>query len=778
MLVEILSPQNYQANSFALPPFITACILLALGFMVRSREQGSRASLAFLLMTASGALWLFSSALMYCASSEAVAKFWSYTGQAGVNLIPAAVYNFTASSLQADGKIRRRAWLIWELAALLTIALFFTDGFLAGVRLYAWGYYPLYDWLGTVFLGFFLLVMLLSLQLYRASYRRALAGPGRQRAKGLYSALAVATLAAVDFLPAFGVALYPLGYFPILGFIVLANLTIRRYRLVTITPAFAAKEIIDAMDDALLVFDNSGIVQVSNQAALRLFSRAEAALTGSDIKSLAQLLCPEEAALWQRILAGSLRDYECTLSLPGREPTTLSLSSFAMGERGLEPVAAVCILRDIGQHKLAEQQIRRHGERQAALYELNLAASSTLDLGAVLAVLLDRLAQLVPGNAMTVELLRAGSQELAKIAGRGIDERQWQARQPSIAAAGHPVVRAKDTVLVSDLNLIAGGLDRQYFLSQGFTAYLGLPLIAKDEVIGVVSFYARQPRHYSSDELTFLRALASHAAVAIRNSDLYQQTMRQARELARANEIKEDFLSVMSHELRTPLNVIAGYTKLLQEGMMGEINAEQNKALDKVTHHAGELLFMVNSIMHATKIEAGLVQAEKQRFNLNEFFAALKTLYDYPHGSEIELRWHFPNDLPVIDSDQEKLKHVLQNLINNAIKFTDRGTVTVTARHLAERQAVEISVSDTGIGIGAEELPHIFERFRQADGSRTRTHGGVGLGLHIVKTFTELLGGTVSVTSAPARGSTFTVVIPCNGQRPAQSPTFYDESHP
>ena len=155
----------------------------------------------------------------------------------------------------------------------------------------------------------------------------------------------------------------------------------------------------------------------------------------------------------------------------------------------------------------------------------------------------------------------------------------------------------------------ADDFDRSFFREAGFGSYLGIPMIAQDDVIGVLSFYCKEPRHYGSEELTFLRSLASHAAMAIHNSELYEQTILQTRELEKANQIKEDFLSVMSHELRTPLNVITGYIKRVQEGLMGAVTDEQSKALGKVTHHADELLFMVNSIMHATKIEAGIVEA-------------------------------------------------------------------------------------------------------------------------------------------------------------------------
>ncbi|MGZ9143172.1 MAG: GAF domain-containing sensor histidine kinase, partial [Candidatus Binatia bacterium] len=437
-----------------------------------------------------------------------------------------------------------------------------------------------------------------------------------------------------------------------------------------------------------------------------------------------------------------------------------------------------CMVRDVTQRRLADLQIQRQTDRQAALYELNLATSSTLDLDAVLTVLLDRLAQAVPADAVTVELFRGTDQRLARIACRGIDDQGWKSRTIRSDAAPHPVVRAKATVVISDMSVAADGLDSSFFRDVGFKYYLGIPLIANDDVIGVLSFYAKQPRHYGGEELTFLRGLANHAAMAIHNSELYEQTILQTRELEKANQIKEDFLSVMSHELRTPLNVITGYTKLVQEGLMGAVTAEQSKALGKVTHHADELLFMVNSIMHATKIEAGIVEAEKRQFRLSGFLDDLKALYDYPHGKEIELRWQYPNDLTPIDSDQEKLKHVLQNLINNAIKFTDTGIVTIFVRPRPERNAVEFGVSDTGIGISANELPHVFDRFRQADSSKTRTYGGVGLGLHIVKTFTELLGGVVSASSEPNIGSTFTVLIPCDGKLRETVPAPNVKSHP
>jgi len=131
----------------------------------------------------------------------------------------------------------------------------------------------------------------------------------------------------------------------------------------------------------------------------------------------------------------------------------------------------------------------------------------------------------------------------------------------------------------------------------------------------------------------------------------------------------------------------------------------------------------------------------------------------------LRAQWSYSADLPHLFTDQDKLKHVLQNLINNALKFTEEGLITVTARYLADQDQVEPMVTDTGVAIPPADLPLIFDRFRQIDSTRTRSHGGAGLGLHIVKTVTELLNGRILVTSKPGRGSSFTIVLPCVGEQ-------------
>ena len=285
-------------------------------------------------------------------------------------------------------------------------------------------------------------------------------------------------------------------------------------------------------------------------------------------------------------------------------------------------------------------------------------------------------------------------------------------------------------------------------------------MIAKGEVLGVLSFYTRKRNEFDSEEVEFLTTLAGQVAIAIHNSTLFEHTKKQTLELEKANKVKDEFLSVMSHELRTPLNVIVGYTDILFDGMLGEINLEQQEALGKVLSRSNDLLNMISSILDATAIEAEATRMEREETNLMEFINELKSTCDVPIGKMIRLNWDFPPDLPVFKTDSKKLKLIIQNLVNNALKFTDRGNVTVTVRHDPEAKIIEFKVTDTGVGIPKDALPIIFDMFRQADSSETRNYGGVGLGLYIVKKFTELLGGNIGVDSVLSKGSTFTLQFP------------------
>jgi len=324
----------------------------------------------------------------------------------------------------------------------------------------------------------------------------------------------------------------------------------------------------------------------------------------------------------------------------------------------------------------------------------------------------------------------------------------------------HEVAAAKSIIVASDIESYSQLSESAFLRQHGISSCFGTPLIVKDDVLGVIAFYSKEARAFSVEEIDFVNGLTGQAAIAIYNSQLYERAKQQAIELEKSNKVKDEFLGVISHELRTPVNVILGYLRMVQEKILGEINPDQAKALETVAKHSNELLTTIESIMEATKIETGAVVTENRPVNLFAFMENLKSQCAIPPDKELTVDWQYPADPPPLFTDEASLRRILQNLISNAIKFTDKGRVAIAARHIPERQSVEFTVSDTGIGIPADSLPLIFELFRQQDSSTTREHGGLGLGLYLVKKLTERIGGTVSVESKVGSGSVFTVTVP------------------
>ena len=223
----------------------------------------------------------------------------------------------------------------------------------------------------------------------------------------------------------------------------------------------------------------------------------------------------------------------------------------------------------------------------------------------------------------------------------------------------------------------------------------------------------------------------------------------------------------MSHELRTPLNVIIGYNELLLDEVFGTLSPEQAASLDRVGTSARELLELISATLDISRLETGRAALNLQDIDLvellNEVEAETRALREKPG---VESVWRIAPDLPRLQSDAVKLKVLLKNLIANAVKFTDHGSVTISVA--ARGDWLECTVADTGIGMSAETRAIIFEPFRQGDSSTTRRYGGVGLGLYIVSRLLALLSGRIDVESQLGKGSTFRVSIPLDALSPAR----------
>lgn len=246
------------------------------------------------------------------------------------------------------------------------------------------------------------------------------------------------------------------------------------------------------------------------------------------------------------------------------------------------------------------------------------------------------------------------------------------------------------------------------------------------------------------------------------SSELSEQNAElemQKKQLDEANKLKSNFLSNMSHELRTPLNSVIALSGVLNRRLKNQINEEEYSYLDVIERNGKHLLTLINDILDLSRIEAGKEELEINNFNIKELLDDLVLLIK-PQADQknIKLELIQSDNFPTIKSDYSKCRHILQNLIGNAVKFTEKGSVSISVIH--NINSIDIKVSDTGIGISVQEMRHIFDEFRQADGSTSRKYGGTGLGLAIARKYANLLNGEIHVNSKIGLGSDFILVLP------------------
>jgi PAS domain S-box-containing protein len=287
----------------------------------------------------------------------------------------------------------------------------------------------------------------------------------------------------------------------------------------------------------------------------------------------------------------------------------------------------------------------------------------------------------------------------------------------------------------------------------------------RGEPIAVVSVLHDLTKQVENERLyDALKKLNSELERRIREAiaDLAEQNSRlqwQSQEVERANKLKSEFLASMSHELRTPINALIGYTALLLDGVLGEVNSRQRDALLRGRSAAEHLLALINDILDLAKIEAGKMPLRLEDVSLREVtLEVTQQVEPIVRKKQLQFTIDIAPDCPPINSDRTKVKQILLNLLSNAVKFTNRGGVTVEAHRAVD--GVRIDVIDTGIGIRASDLQAIWEDFRQVDQSRTREFGGTGLGLSITRKLLDRLGGSVDVRSTYGEGSTFSVYLP------------------
>ena len=294
---------------------------------------------------------------------------------------------------------------------------------------------------------------------------------------------------------------------------------------------------------------------------------------------------------------------------------------------------------------------------------------------------------------------------------------------------------------------------------------LGIPLKVGDRIIGALDVQATRVDAFSPEEIPVLQILADQIAVAVDNARSYELEQKAVAEMRELDKLKSQFLANMSHELRTPLNSIIGFSRVILKGIDGPINDLQEQDLNAIYNSGQHLLGLINDVLDLSKIEAGKMELTfEDDVNLPDMInSVLSTASGLIKDKPVELHKQIASDIPPVRADPIKIRQVLLNLLSNAAKFTEQGSITVQADLKEEtqgRQEVLISVIDTGPGINQEDQGKLFQPFSQVDGSLTRKSGGTGLGLSICRHLIEMHGGQIGLESTPGEGARFYFSIP------------------
>ncbi len=286
-----------------------------------------------------------------------------------------------------------------------------------------------------------------------------------------------------------------------------------------------------------------------------------------------------------------------------------------------------------------------------------------------------------------------------------------------------------------------------------------IPLSARGRAAGLLSAYFKTPREIRDTEARALRTIARLVSVAKENADLVNELKDNNLQLERANRLKSEFLASVSHELRTPMNAIIGYTKLMLDGLDGDLTEQQTADLERVVQAADNLLGLINGLLDLAKIEAGKMELNVEEVDIplviDDVIELIRASAD---AKSLTLRAEVASTMPTAWADRARIRQVLVNLVANAVKFTEHGGVTIRASIVDGW--ITIAVVDTGVGIPPEAQTYIFDEFRQVDASTTRRYGGTGLGLAISKRLIALHGGRIWVDSTAGVGSSFLFTLP------------------
>ena len=522
--------------------------------------------------------------------------------------------------------------------------------------------------------------------------------------------------------------------------------------------------IVESSDDAIVSKDLNGIVESWNRAAERMFGYPAEEMVGASIRKIIPADHQEEEdEVLARIRRGEQVDHFETIRM--RKDGTLlpiSLTVSPMRDRDGRVVGASKIARDISERRRFEADLQQQAAIAHKLGEIGALLASTLDRDTIARKVTDTGTQLTGAEIgaffCNVEEARGGEAYMLHALTGASSEAFEDFPNSRAAALFRQSFRGEGPVRIDDVRT-----DPRYGRNPPYPgspdghlpvrSYLAVPVkAASGRVLGGLLLGHSAAGMFTAKHEQLATGVAGWASLALQNADLYV-------DVREANRMKDEFLAVLSHELRTPLNAIVGYARLLRGGILSPEKAE--RGLDTLERNALTLTQIVEDVLDVSRIITGKIRLDVQTVELPLILHnAVATVQPAADAKGVRLQTIIDPRVGPVAGDPERLQQVVWNLVSNAVKFTPKSG-RVQVRLESVNSHVEIVVSDTGVGIRPEFLPHVFERFRQADAGTTRSAGGLGLGLAIVRHIVEMHGGSVHAASpGDGQGSTFRVLLP------------------
>ena len=700
----------------SLLPLIALLLNVLLAVITLVRNPGSRLNRVFAYFVTGMAVWNVGTFMLRRAPDEITATFWEIVIHAGVVLLPAFYYHFVLIFLESTTQHRPSLVVVYLLAAFFSVVnLSGSPLFTQGVKWTYWGWTPAIGPLYYLFFPYFFGFLIYGLSHLVKAYRGVDSSFRRNRA----TLILLGTLVSVA------------G-----GFIDIA-----RFLLARVVPA---AELVYPMGiPANMVF---ALMLGTSIVRYRLFDVNVAVKKGAIYLVLwgvltSVLVLAEQYADWEQM-------NPLWVILPLGFIMTLLVSP--LGQRLEGSIERLMFSRRRGCYE--------------TLLDLSKRMSTILDFGRLMETLVHGLVRGVPLTHCALMIYDAARS--AFVIYRE-ETNIGEGATVTMIPVDSPIVQwlnQTGRVLVKEEVKLNPEIAEYFETAEGeleeIRAALIVPLKIENKLTGILLVGEKLSGEiFDGQELEVLAVLANQVAISLENARLYEELSASNAQLMQASRLKSQFLASMSHELRTPLNSIIGFSKVLLNRLDGDLSERQETYIRSVHNSGTHLLQLINGILDFSRIEAGKLEMMSEELDLHELIdECIESSMPLARGKQLKLEKNIPLELPRLVADRTKVKQILLNLLSNAIKFTTQGRVLVGVQ--AEPEAVRVRVSDTGIGIRAEDLARLFEPFQQLDNPVARGAGGTGLGLAISKKFVELHGGRIWAESRENQGSTFQFTLP------------------